>query len=59
MWQWGANFDVHVTLCREDGCSWCQLSNASSTRGVFKQKFEQSDSRKENKTWARKQRQDG
>jgi hypothetical protein len=32
-----------------------KLSNVPSTRGVFKQKFEQSDSRKENESQARKQ----
>jgi hypothetical protein len=35
------------------------LSNAWSTRGVFKQKLEQRDGRKEDESQARKQCQDG
>jgi SAM-dependent methyltransferase len=37
----------------------CKLSNAPSTRSVFKQKFEESDRRKENESQARTQCQDG
>jgi SAM-dependent methyltransferase len=37
----------------------CKLSNAPSTRSVFKQKIEESNSRKENESQARKQCQDG
>ena len=47
---------LEQSICRER-ITKCGV--ASSTRGVFKQKFEQSNSRKENESQARKQCQDG